>query len=178
MRSPVKSLLSSLNFTPGPTVTLNISIAGQRFKALIDSGANQNFICNHIAYKLNLSGTPVAENIRLGTNSLALITRAHLAVPITAFSQTYHIDFYELPQAPFDIILGTPALQLLQVIIDVSTLQITQRPRSIAATPTTNPTVLITTIDSSIEPTIDPDPNDRQTLCLASSTEFSTALMI
>jgi len=92
---------------------IQIQIKGQQFRALLDSGASENFMSPKVAERLNLEPKPhfLSESVRIGDGSVMPVL-GYITTHIEIGEVTARLTF-QVASTHDDIILGMPFLQRL-----------------------------------------------------------------
>jgi hypothetical protein len=122
---PIISVLAISGVRTKETMQLAISIGGASFRALLDSGSTHNFITEDAAARTNLTLAPRGGmRVTVANGERVACPGVYSDTPFVIEGEHFSADFYALPLAGYDIVLGTRWLASLGPILwDFSTLQ-------------------------------------------------------
>jgi hypothetical protein len=122
---PIISVLAISGVRTKETMQLAISIGGASFRALLDSGSTHNFITEDAATRTNLTLAPHGGmRVTVANRERVACPGVYSDTPFVIEGEHFSANFYALPLAGYDIVLGTRWLASLGPILwDFSTLQ-------------------------------------------------------
>jgi hypothetical protein len=94
-----------------PLLVLPCTLAGQPARALVDSGATNNFLDAHFARKANIKQEPYTgkgQLVRLGNGSTCLAPSSARNIPLDIKRNSIQLDFEIMSLGRYDAILGMP----------------------------------------------------------------------
>ena len=117
VRSPALSLQATT--APHRHQVLRVKVYSEETFALLDSGAIPNVMSLPMVERLNLELRPTERSVKVANGSTEACTGVAERVPIRFGEITVYLDFLVLPGAPYDVIIGAPALTNLRARIDM-----------------------------------------------------------
>lgn len=124
---PKTKVCKSTNSEEDPRLILNITIKGEIFKALLDTGATRSYASEVSAKRVQKLGlAPTVENNMYATlaDGKRVVIPSSFKVLCTISQRVKEIQLLILPGLTVDIIIGLETMKEWGVIIDVSNKQI------------------------------------------------------
>jgi hypothetical protein len=122
---PIIFVLAASGVRTRETMQLRISIGGSSCLALLDSGSSHNFITEEAVGRTDLVLLPHrGMRVTVAHGDRVECPGVFRDVPFAIEDETFHADFYALPLAGYDVVLGTRWLATLGPILwDFNTLR-------------------------------------------------------
>lgn len=115
---PIISVLAISGVRTRETMQLCINISGTTFLALLDSGSSHNFITEEAAARTNLVLVPQGGmRVTVANGDCVESPGMFRDTPFSIDSEHFATDFYALPLAGYDVVLGTRWLATLGPIL-------------------------------------------------------------
>ena len=98
---------------------IRIAVSGTDAESLFDSGASPNLLSSSLCQRLSLEVIKTDRRITVANGNKTGVTGIVTDVPISLGDNLIvSMDFLVIDNPPFDVIIGQPALEALQAIID------------------------------------------------------------
>lgn len=124
-KEPMISVLATSGVRTKEMMQMRINIGGASFLALLDSGSSHNFITEEAAARTDLVLVPQrGMRVTVANGDRVACPGVYRATPFLIEGEDFAADFYALPLAGYDVVLGTRWLATLGPILwDFGTLR-------------------------------------------------------
>ena len=100
------------------TMQVRIQLGGASLLALLDSGSTHNFVSEEAAARTSLKLQPRSNmKVTVANGERVPCPGVYHAIPFSIASEPFSTDFFALPLASYDIVLGTEWLASLGPIL-------------------------------------------------------------
>ncbi|XP_066340433.1 uncharacterized protein [Miscanthus floridulus] len=118
VNSPLISLLAMAGVRSSETMQVHIQLGGASLLALLDSGSTHNFVSEEAAARTSLRLQPRGNmKVTVANGERVPCPGVYRAVPFSIASEPFSTDFFALPLAGYDVVLGTEWLASLGPIL-------------------------------------------------------------
>jgi hypothetical protein len=117
-QSPLISLLAMAGVRTRETMQVHIQLGGNRLLALLDSGSTHNFVSSEAAGRTSLQLNPRGNmKVTVANGEKVPCPGVYRNVPFTIDGESSTTNFFALPLAGYDVVLGTEWLASLGPIL-------------------------------------------------------------
>ena len=116
--SPLISLLAMVGVRSSETMQVRIQLGGASLLALLDSGSTHNFVSEEAAARTSLKLRPRGNmKVTVANGERVSCPGVYRAVSFSITGEPFSTDFFALPLAGYDVVLGTEWLASLGPIL-------------------------------------------------------------